>query len=411
MDTVLVQPAARSGYRWWILSLGTLTNALVVALQSMCLPVLFKEISVDLDLTLVQIGLVWGISALPGMFSTLVGGALGDRFGPRRVLVLSCLATGLAGGLRGTAFDFNSLLLTMVLFGMIAPIVGNNVFKIVGGWMPQKQMGFASGVLSMGMALGFLVGAMLSATVLSPLLGNWRNVLFLYGGIAMILSVPWIFSRQAPQISAHSVASGGRKGTRHNLAHLARLRNLWLLGLAIFGIGGCVQGFLGYLPLYLRDLGWPPASADAASAAFHTISLICVIPIALGSDRLPLRKMVLIPAGIMIAVGVGLISVAQGLLIWIAVLMAGMVRDGFMAVFMTAILETKGVGTDQTGTAMGMVMVLSSLGSIVAPPLGNSLAVYDPGFPFLLWSGMALLGIASLVVLREGRSQHGNEPI
>ena len=212
VDTVLVQPAARSGYRWWILSLGTLTNALVVALQSMCLPVLFKEISVDLDLTLVQIGLVWGISALPGMFSTLVGGALGDRFGPRHVLVLSCLATGLAGGLRGTAFDFNSLLLTMVLFGMIAPIVGNNVFKIVGGWMPQKQMGFASGVLSMGMALGFLVGAMLSATVLSPLLGNWRNVLFLYGGIAMILSVPWIFSRQAPQISAHSVASGGRKG-------------------------------------------------------------------------------------------------------------------------------------------------------------------------------------------------------
>jgi MFS family permease len=400
VDTVLVQPAARSGYRWWILGLGTLTNALVVALQSMCLPVLFKEISLDLDLTLVQIGLVWGISALPGMFSTLAGGALGDRFGPRRVLVLSCLATGLAGGLRGTAFDFSSLLLTMVLFGMIAPIVGNNVFKIVGGWMPQKQMGFASGVLSMGMALGFLIGSMLSATVLSPLLGNWRNVLFLYGGIAMLLSVPWIFSRQAPQAQAKAGGEAGHS-TRRNLAHLLRLRNLWLLGLAIFGIGGAVQGFLGYLPLYLRDLGWLPASADAASAAFHTISLVCVIPIALGSDRLPRRKMVLIPAAILIATGIGLLSAAQGLLIWMAVLMAGMVRDGFMAVFMTAILETKGVGADQTGTAMGMVMVLSSLGSIVAPPLGNSLAVYGASIPFLLWSGMAVLGLGGLVVLKE----------
>jgi MFS family permease len=400
-NSILIQPAARQGYRWWILALGTLTNALVVALQSMCLPVLFKEISLDLNLSLVQIGLVWGISAFPGMFSTLIGGALGDRFGPRRVLVLSCLVTGLAGASRGTAFDFTSLMLTMVLFGMVAPIVGNNVFKITGGWVPQKQMGFASGVLSMGMALGFLTGSMLSATVLSPMLGGWRNVLFLYGGIAMLLSVPWFFSRQAPQTSGYPSSSASKVSTRRNLAHLVRLRNLWLLGLAIFGIGGCVQGMLGYLPLYLRNLGWPPASADAASAAFHTISLICVIPIALGSDRLRLRKMVLIPAGIMIAVGVGLISVAEGLLIWMAVLMAGMVRDGFMAVFMTTILETKGVGADQTGTAMGMVMVLATIGSILAPPLGNSLAVYDPSLPFLLWSGMALLGLAGLVVLRE----------
>jgi MFS family permease len=400
-DSVLVQPAARQGYRWWILSLGTLTNALVVALQSMCLPVLFKEISLDLNLSLIQIGLLWGISAFPGMFSSLIGGSLGDRFGPRRILVLSCLATGLAGGLRGTAFDFWSLLLTMILFGIVSPIVGNNVFKITGGWMPQKQMGFASGVLSMGMALGFLIGSMLSATVLSPLMGGWRNVLFLYGAVAMILSVPWFFSRQAPQSTPTSAAGDITHSTRRSLAHLLRLQNLWLLGLAIFGIGGAVQGFLGYLPLYLRDLGWLPASADAATAAFHTISLVCVIPIALGSDRLPRRKMVLIPAAILIATGIGLLSAVQGLMIWMAVLMAGMVRDGFMAVFMTTILETKGVGADQTGTAMGMVMVLSTVGSILAPPLGNSLAGYGASLPFLLWSGMALLGLGGLVVLRE----------
>jgi hypothetical protein len=52
---------------------------------------------------------------------------------------------------------------------------------------------------------------------------------------------------------------------------------------------------------------------------------------------------------------------------------------------------------------MGLVMVLSTVGSILAPPLGNSLAMYGASIPFLLWSGMAVLGLGGLVVLREGK--------
>ncbi len=74
-------------YRWYILVLGALTNTLAVAIPVMCLPVLFSEISRDLHLSLVQVGLVWGIGALPGILTVLVGGAIGDRFGPKRVLI------------------------------------------------------------------------------------------------------------------------------------------------------------------------------------------------------------------------------------------------------------------------------------------------------------------------------------
>lgn len=37
----------------------------------MCLPVLFAEIAGDLGLSLVQIGLVWGIGSLPGMLAAV----------------------------------------------------------------------------------------------------------------------------------------------------------------------------------------------------------------------------------------------------------------------------------------------------------------------------------------------------
>ena len=50
---------------------------------------------------LIQIGMIWGVGSLMGIFTALVGGTLIDQFGTRRMLVLLCLATGISGALRG----------------------------------------------------------------------------------------------------------------------------------------------------------------------------------------------------------------------------------------------------------------------------------------------------------------------
>ena len=98
----------KSGYRWVMLTLSTLTSLLVIAMPMMSLPVLFKEIAVELNLSLVQIGLIWGISSFTGLFVGLIGGVMGDRFGTRRVLVGACLFIGIFGASRGLAVDFVS---------------------------------------------------------------------------------------------------------------------------------------------------------------------------------------------------------------------------------------------------------------------------------------------------------------
>jgi MFS family permease len=374
--------------------LAALTNTLVVAAPSMCLPVLFKEISTDLNLDLVQLGVIWGIGSLPGIVTVLVGGAIGDRFGPKRILTISCLLVGLTGALRGLANDFVSLAATIFLLGFLAPAVSMNTLKACGVWFSRRQLGLASGFLSMGMALGFMTGSLISATLLSPWLGGWRNVLFFYGVIGMALCIPWYFARSAP--SHISQTSAPQKSMWQALSHVAQVKNVWWWGLVILGFGGCVQGVLGYLPLYLRGQGWAPASADSALTAFHTISMICVIPMALGSDRLGSRRKVLTMATLMMMLGVGLLSVVSGAGVWLAVCIAGMVRDGFMAVFITSIIETEGVGVAYAGTATGLVMVFSGIGSLLAPPLGNSLAGLAPGLPFIFWASMTLLALLGI---------------
>ncbi len=382
-----------------LLALAAATNTLVIAAPIMSLTVLFPEIAADLRLDLVQVGLIWGFTALPGIFTSLAGGALGDRFGPKRMIRLGCLGVAVAGAARGLAVDLGGLAVAVVMLGLLAPLVSLNVFKICGVWFPPRQLGRVNGVLSMGMAFGFLLGAGLSATVLSPALGGWRAVMFGYGAVAGRISLPWAL--------APAAAPGGAPpglSMRQALRQVAGRRNLWWLGLALFGISGGVQSMLGYLPLYLRGLGWSAGQAAGAVAAFHTVSLLCVLPITAWSDRRRYRKGLLMGAGVLIAIGIGWLAVAADGWVLAAVLMAGSVRDSFMAVFLTMIVETEGVGPAFAGTATGLVMVLGGLGGWLAPPLGNSLAAMGPGVPFLFWAGLCAAGLLSLALTREAQA-------
>ena len=63
---------------------------------------------------------------------------------------------------------------------------------------------------------------------------------------------------------------------------------------------------------------------------------------------------------------------------------------------MTMVIEMDGIGPTFAGTATGLTMAISGLGNFIAPPLGNSLAVISPSAPFILWTGLTVLGIVCL---------------
>ncbi|MBE0635560.1 MFS transporter [Candidatus Bipolaricaulota bacterium] len=394
-----------SNYRWFMLALSGATATLAVAAPSMAMPVLFSEIADDLHLSLVQIGAVWGTVSFAGLFAGLAGGMLGDRFGTKRTLTVACLLLGLAGASRGLSSGLLAMTVTVFLSGLVSATIPMNLHKVCATWFSGKQLGKANAVISGGMALGFMIGSLISATILSPWLGGWRNVLFFYGGIAVLMSVPWAFTETAT--SEQERLARGRHGPsiRQTFSHVARLRDVWILGIALLGVGGGVQGLLGYLPLYLRGIEWSASRADATLASFHAISLIAVIPLAWLSDRLGSRKQLLVAATLIAAAGIGLLSIVEGAVIWVAVLMAGAVRDGYMAVFMTAATEVKGVGAAYAGTAIGLAMTLSRVGGLIAPPLGNGLARFGARTPFILWAAMTLLGLAVLSLARRRRTR------
>jgi len=138
----LVSGGNDSTYRLYLLVLCALTHTFAAAMPFSCMPVLFAEMSEDLGLSLVQVGTVWGIVSLAGVFVALIGGLLGDRFGVKLVLSLACLLVGITGALRGLSVDFISLAATVFLCGLTRWIIPTNVHKTVGIWFRGQMRSF-----------------------------------------------------------------------------------------------------------------------------------------------------------------------------------------------------------------------------------------------------------------------------
>ena len=394
----------KSNFRWVMLALCALTPPCVVTLPNLSLPPMFATISQELDLSLVEVGTVWGVVAFAGIFFAMIGGTLGDRFGTRKTLVTICLFTGLFGLLRGFAVDFNSLLVTSLLYGFAQAIIPLMLFKVIRHWFPTEQLGMASGVISAGFATGLMLGPLLSTSVILPALGGWRQVLLLYGVVSIIFSLLWLFVHPTEQHSAGTRPE--RLSLGQSLRHVIRLRNLWILAISGLGISACFQGFTGYFPTYLKAIGWADLDADRALAIYFLTSLVGVIPLSILSDRLRIRRGFLVVGALVMGTGIGSLSFVEGGLILLVIGVTGIMFDAFMAIYNASVLEVKGVGYLYAGTAMGLSTMIRNLGSSISPPLGNSLAVYGPSVPFLFWGGMGLFAMAMFAVsVRTRRSK------
>lgn len=372
-----------------MLALCILTILLVSTIPALSIPVLFPEISAELSLNEVQLGIAWGTVSFAGIFVGLIGGALGDRFGPRLSIGIACILACIFGALRGLVPSYPMLVLSFFFFSLITGSLPANLHKASAYFFPN-QLGLASGGISLGYALGLFLGGRFLATIISPLLGGWRNVTFVFGGLALALAFIWLVliketvfprppSQEEPFLSSLMT----------RLRHITQLREVWLIGIGSAFFLACLKGFTGYTPTYLRGIGWDAIRADNAFSTFFLASLLCVIPFTLLAERLQNRRLFMIIFQLIMGVGIILIGVG-----WIpfGIIMAGMVFDAFMGIHLAAMLDVDGVGYAYAGTAVGFGMVLKETVSFLSPPIGNALATFGTNTPFFFWGTLALIG-------------------
>jgi len=390
-----------ANYRWYILALTMLTYALIAGSARLCMPVLFKQISDDLGLSIVAVGMVWGMDPLAGVFIGLPGGLLADRFGVKRTLTIVCILAGIFGALRGFSVNFLTMAITMFLFGLMAAATPSILPKVTAEWFSGQHLGLANALLNVAWSVGAITATIFSATVFSPLLGGWRRVMFLYGAPAVVLGFLWLFTGRDPDKSELPEMAMSKIPFRQALSHVIRIKEVWIIGLITLTNWGASTGFIGYLPLYLRNIGWTPASADSAITVVNGAFAIGAIPMVLLAEKFRAIKGMTIFSICALAVTLALLPFLNSFGVWLILIFGGLGRSGLGSLVNVILLETKGVGSTYGGTAIGLSSTISMIGAFMAPPLGNSFVSISQGFPFIFWACLAALGMPLVLLIKS----------
>lgn len=137
--------------------------------------------------------LQWIINAylLPLSALLLIGGALGDRFGRRRILIVGIALFALGSALCGVSPSLTWLLMARIAQGTGAALLLPNSLAIVGSSFSGKERGRAIGTWSAVSAMASAVGPVFGGWLIDEV--GWRAIFFInlplaLGGIGMALA-------------------------------------------------------------------------------------------------------------------------------------------------------------------------------------------------------------------------------
>lgn len=393
-------------YRWRVLTMASLVYFAVYGLSYMCMPALFYEMSQKSSFHLNQLLLAWGMVPLAGLIANISAGMLGDRFGPRLVCGLGLIACTIFGASRALSGNFPTLMIVMFLFGCSIPLIMVNVPKILGMWFPPQQLGLANGIALASAGGGSALALLISGTILSPALGGWQNVLYLWGGLTALLAILWLLTVRDKHIDKAMPLSRTSVSIFAVLLSLLRKRQILILCLIyLFFMGGWL-GSMGSIPFLLEEVrGWSAASAHGLVSMFAWFFVLGSLVLPAFSDRVGLRRLILSVGFLVCGVSSFLSLFLAALLpaswaIWVLIAIGGFFAGGVPLAFVIP-LESPGVGPEIAGTAVGMIFSVGCVGGFIFPFLNGLISGPSPGVSAIIYIALLcyVIGFGSAAVL------------
>jgi len=390
--------------KWLVVLMVNVIFIGAVGIPFTAMPVLFSSVKRELQLTLAHVGMIWGALPLGVALFSILGGLLGDRFDLRKVIGIGCFAIAIANGLRGFSGDPATLVISMFLCGASLSIVIPNLPKIIGLFFPPRQLGLAFGIANSGFNIGAILATALGATFILPLVGSWRNVLFLYSAICIFLGITWLLvirREKSNQAIAGTSTTERKVPFGEALATIVSVKNLWFLIMANMGVVGSYIALMGYIPVYLESAGVMKITGDTIASTIFMAGIIGTITLPALSDRIGTRKIVLITCAAVMGISIYLLSISGTMLFWLLIPLIGIAAMGFITLSLTMPLEMRGIGPIYGASAVGLVVAGQNIGGFLFPIIGGNLAEINQSWPFVFWAIIILAAVIGLFLMRE----------
>ena len=245
------------------------TLAIITYVDRVCISQAAPAMQEDLGLTKIQMGYAFTAFGWAYALFEIPGGWLGDRIGPRKVLMRVVGMWSLFTVATGWAWNLWSLVVSRFFFGMGEAGCFPNITKAFTNWFPSAERVKAQGILWLSARWGgaftpLIVGWMLASGGEGKFgLGlHYRWVFLIFG----LLGVVWALSfyrwfrdypKDHPSVSAAELAVIGE--TQHNGDHsmpwgkLLASRTVWMLWAQYFFMSYAWYFYITWFPTYLKE--------------------------------------------------------------------------------------------------------------------------------------------------------------
>lgn len=198
--------------------------------------------------------------------------------------------------------------------------------------------------------------------------------------------------------NAGDSAAGSSSGSAGSSSRWSLLRSkdflaIGLVAFAVFSIRAGVRQTL--VPLQLnREFGLAVDELGTLFTALGIVGIILIGPAGWAADRLG-KKLIIVPTALLAAVGIGLVSIADSLPLFIAGLSISAFGTSITGPAPAAYVADL-VSEDRRGQAMGLYRTAGDLGVVVSPVASGAIAD-AVSIPFSIGLNAAFIAIAGLI--------------
>src|SRR6516164_4601656 len=364
-----------------VLAASSLGSCLVFV-SSAVVTVALAAIGRDMRLSPLDLQWVMNAELLPLAALTLVAGALGDRFGQKRIFLAGIALYGLGAAAIGFAPSFAPLIVGRFLLGLGGALILPNGLSVLGQGFPADQKARAVGIWSAAAAVASGVAPAIAGAILDH--GSWRTTFLMLLPVvvgALAVGAVWIpkdspTSHVRVDVGGAVLSTVGLGGLGAGLTSLTNGSglNLWVLVTLIVGLGG-LAGLI-VTERRLGDNAMLPslfASRSVVGANLFTALLYgpftVVSPLAGMLCRRFGRRLPLSAGAAVVALGCAMaLRIGSNATYWadifppILLLSLGM----SLAIAPLTTLVLTSVDSDRAGTASGVNSAVSRAGSLFA---------------------------------------------
>ena len=326
-----------------------------------------------------------------------------DTYGIRVAVGIGAALTGIFGLLRGLwAADYTLVLIAQIGIAIGQPFILNAITKVAARWFPIQERATASGLGSLAMYLGILVGVALTPYL--TIRSGIGAMLVTYGIVSVLAAVVFFgVARERPPTPPCPPDQEERSLVLDGLKQTLRQRDFGLLMLIFFVGLGIFNGVTTWIENIVRPRGFSITQAGIIGGLMIVGGIIGALVIPLLSDRYRKRTpfMILALAGATL----GLVGITYATGYWL--LLAAAFVLGFFLLSAGPIGFQYGAEVAYPapeGTSNGLLLLVGQISGIVfifgmdsfkSPETGSMTS------PLVVLIGLMVLSLLLCTRLRE----------